>query len=210
MPSTSRARGPRGLGAAAAAGFIVAALLFGALYRIVGGTERHAFSPGAVAPSTVHVTIGKSYLLSVPGGVKDLQGRGIDVATPQCEWSVGGAASQALSVTAAGANTKATDVVGTFVAPYTGKLHVDCLGWGPMFVDNADDSAPDAAGWLLLLATISLTAGVALALAVLRDPSAGSARAPGEDDEIERLVHVVRGRSADDEVTGADGGDVLA
>jgi hypothetical protein len=207
MPSTSRARG---LSAAAATGFIIAALLFGALYRIVSGTEHHAFAPGAVAPSAVHLTAGKNYMLSVPGGVKDLQARHIDVATPQCEWSVGGAASQALTVTAAGTGTKATDVVGTFVAPYTGELHIDCLGWGPMFVDDADNSAPDAAGWLLLLATISLTAGVALALAVLRSSGFGSARAAGEDDEIERLVHVVRGRSADDEVSRADGGDVLA
>ncbi len=204
---TSRARG---LGVAAATGFIVAALLFGALYRIVSGTEHHAYAPGAVAPSAVHVTLGKNYMLSVAGGVKHLQARGADVGTPQCEWSVGGAGSQALSVTAAGANTKATDVVGTFVAPYTGNVHVDCLGWGPMFVDDADNSAPDAAGWLLLLATVSLTAGVALVLAVLRGGSAGSTRAAGEDDEIERLVHVVRGRAADDEVGGPDGDDVIA
>jgi hypothetical protein len=205
MPTTPGAPGPR---AAAATGLIIAALLFGALYRIVSGTEHHAYAPGAVAPNTVHVTIGKNYLLSAAGGVKELQARGADVATPQCEWSVGGAASQALSVTAAGAATKATNVVGTFVGPYTGDLHIDCLGWGPMFVDDADDSAPDAAGWLLLLATVMLTAGVVLALATLRASGERSQRPPREDDEIERLVHAVRGRTADDEVLGTDGGDV--
>jgi hypothetical protein len=205
MPSTPRSRG---LSAVAATGFIIAALLFGALYRIVSGTEHHAFAPGAVAPGTVHLTQGKNYMLSVAGGVKDLQARGLDVATPQCEWSVGGGASQALTVTPAGASTKAVDVVATFDAPYTGDVHVDCLGWGPIFVDDADNSAPDAAGWLLLLATVSLTAGVGLGLAALRAAGPRSERAPGQDDEVERLVHVVRDRSADDEVLGGDGGNV--
>jgi hypothetical protein len=206
MPSTVRASTPK---AAAATALIIAALLFGALYRIVSGTEHHAFSPGAVAPNTVHVTAGKNYLLAAPGGVKDLQGRGVDVATPQCEWSVGGGGSQALTVTAAGTGTKATNVVGTFIAPYTGNLHVDCLGWGPMFVDNADNASGDTAGWLLLLATLTLTVGVALALATLRAATAASRRVPREDDEIERLVHVVHSRAADDEVGGGDGDDVI-
>jgi hypothetical protein len=205
MPTTS---GTHGLRAAAATGLIIAALLFGALYRIVSGTEHHAYAPGAVAPNSVHLTLGKTYLLSAAGGVKDLQARGVDVATPQCEWSVGGAGSQALTVTAAGSQTKATDVVGTFEAPYTGDVHIDCLGWGPMFVDNADTSAPDVAGWLLLIATVMLTAGIALALATLREISERSQHPPRQDDEIERLVDVVRGRAEDDEVLGGDGGDV--
>ncbi len=207
MPSTVRASTPK---AAAATALIIAALLFGALYRIVSGTEHHSFSPGATAPNTVHVTAGKNYLLARPGGVKDLHARGVDVANPQCEWSVGGAGSQALTVTAAGTATKATNAVGTFVAPYTGDLHIDCLGWGPMFVDDADDAARDNAGWLLLLTTITLTAGVVLALATLREAAGRSERAPSEDDEIERLVHVVHDRVADDEVPGVDGGDVRA
>jgi hypothetical protein len=205
MPTTS---GARGLRAAAATGLIIAALLFGALYRIVSGTEHHAYAPGSVAPNSVHITQGKSYMLATAGGVKDLQARGVDVARPQCEWSVDGAASQALSVTAAGSQTKATNVVGTFDAPYTGNVHIDCLGWGPMFVDNADTSAPDVAGWLLLIATVMLTAGIALALATLRAISESSPRPSRQDDEIERLVHVVRGRAEDDEILGTDSGDI--
>jgi hypothetical protein len=205
MSSTFRASAPR---AAVATGLIIAALLFGALYRIVSGTEHHAFSPGAVAPNSAHVTAGKNYMLSAPGGVKDLLARGVDVGTPQCEWSVGGAGSQALTVTAAGASTKATNVVGTFVAPYTGNLHIDCLGWGQLFVDDADNAGGDAAGWLLLLTTITLAAGVVLALATLRAAAGPSERPPREDDEIERLVHVVHDRAADDEVRGPDIGDV--
>lgn len=204
MPRASVAR------AGAATGLIIAALLLGALFRIVSGTEHHAFAKGVVAPDSTHVAIGDTYTLSAPGGVKALQARGIDVNRAQCEWSVNGSASQALSVVAAGQGTKAVNVVGTFVAPYTGDLHVDCLGWGPMFLDDAAGSAPDYAGWLLLLATISLTVGVALGMASLRALGADSEWAAREDDEIERLVHVVHVRSEDHEVPRRDGGDVVA
>lgn len=204
MPRASVAR------AAAATGLIVLALLLGALFRILSGTEHHAFASGAVAPDSTHVTIGETYTLSAPGGVKALQARGIDVTRAQCEWSVNGSASQALTVTAAGPGTKAVNVVGTFVAPYTGNLHVDCLGWGPMFLDDAKGTDPDYAGWLLLLATISLTLGVALGMASLRALGADSGWAAREDDEIERLVHAVHVRSEDHEVPRRDGGDVVA
>jgi len=207
MPSTSRARVIR---AAAATALIIAGVLFGALYRIVSGTEHHAFAVGAVAPNTAHVTLDQTYTLSAPGGVTTLRARGVDVNTAQCEWSVGGSASQALAVAAVGESTKATNVVGTFVAPYTGDIHVDCLGWGPMFLDNADGTAGDKAGWLLLLATVTLTIGVALGMAALRSSGVDSERAAREDDEIERLVHAVHVRSEDREVTRADGGDVVA
>jgi hypothetical protein len=206
MPTMPRASVTR---AAAATGLIIAALLLGALFRIVSGTEHHAFAKGAVAPNSTHVTLGETYTLSTPGGVTALMARGVDVNTPQCEWSVNGSASQALSVVAAGPDTKAVNVVGTFVAPYTGNLHVDCLGWGPMFLDDAKGTDPDYAGWLLLLATISLTVGVALGMASLRAAGANSERAAREDDEIERLVHAVHVRSEDHEVPRRDGGDVV-
>jgi hypothetical protein len=203
MPRASVAR------AAAATALIVVALLLLALFRILSGTEHHAYAAGAVAPDSTHVTIGETYTLSTPGGVKALTKRGVDVTRAQCEWSVGGSASQALPVVAAGAGTKAINVVGTFVAPYTGDLHVDCLGWGPMFLDDAEGSAPDRAGWLLLLATIALTFGVALSLSSLRSAAAYSERATREDDEIERLVHAVHVRSDDEEIPHRDGGDVV-
>jgi hypothetical protein len=205
MPPTSRIRPTR---AAAATGLIIAGLLLAALYRIVSSSEHHSFSAGPVAPNTAHVTQGKQYTLSTPGGVKRLKQHGIEVTTPQCEWSVGGSASQALTVTAAGEFTKASNVVATFVAPFTGDLHFDCLGWGPMYVDNADNASADIAGWSLLLAVIMLTAGVALGLAALRSAGVESERATREDDEIERLVHAVHVRSTDEEVVDPDGGDV--
>jgi len=207
MPSTSRVSVAR---AAVATGLVIAALLLGGLSRILSGTEHHAFAGGAVAPNSAHVTLGKTYTLSTPDGVKGIRARGVDVNTAQCEWSVGGSANQALVVSAAGESTKATNVVATFVAPYTGDVQVSCLGWGPMFIDNADDAGDDYAGWLLLLATITLTTGVAVGLAALRSAGLDSEWAAREDDEIERLVHAVHVRSEDREVTGTDPGDGLA
>jgi hypothetical protein len=206
MPSTPRASVAR---AAVATGLIIAALLLGALYRILSGTEHHSFDKGAVAPNSARVTLGQTYTLSVPDGVRALTARGVEVKTPQCEWSVDGSASQALTVVAAGEGTKAINVVATFVSPYTGDIHVDCLGWGSMFVDDADNASADYAGWFLLLATISLTAGVALGLAALRSAGVDSDRAAREDDEIERLVHAVHVRSEDHEVPRRDGDDVV-
>lgn len=196
--------------ATAAAVLVIAGLLLGGLSRILSGTEHLAFAKGAVAPNTAHVTLGQSYTLSAPGGVKALRARGADVGTAQCEWSLDGSASQALVVAVAGADTKATNVVGTFVGPFSGDIHVDCLGWGPMFLDNADGTAGDPAGWLLLFATITLTIGIALGLAALRSAGHDSELATREDDEVERLVHAVHVRSEDREVGSPDGGDVLA
>lgn len=204
MPRASAAR------AAAAIGLVILAVLLGALYRIVSGTEHHAFANGAVPLDSAHLTIGKAYTLSTPGGVQRLIARGVDPNAAQCEWSVDGSASQALTVAPAAPNTKAINVVASFVAPYTGDIHIDCLGWGPMFLDDADTTSADYAGWLLLLATMTLTGGVVLAMVALRAVGANLERTAREDDEIERLVHAVHIRSADHEVPRHDGGDVGA
>lgn len=205
MPPMPRARAAT---ASAAVGLVVGGLLLAALYRIVSASEHHAYSANPVPTNSAHVTLDKTYLLSTPGGVTRLTKHGVDANTPQCEWSVGGSGSQALTVSAAGGSTKATNVVATFVAPFTGDVHVDCLGWGPMFIDDADDSTADTAGWLLLLATTVLTVGVALGLAALRSAGLASSRAAREDDEIERLVHAVQVRSGDEEILDPDGDDV--
>lgn len=190
---------------------VVAGLALGGLYRVVAGTERHAYSPGAQPPSGVHVTDNASYELSVPGGVKALRDHGIDPGRLQCTWSSGGSANQLLQVSPLGADTRATNTVATFTAPFSGEVHVDCAGWGAMFIDDADAAGADAAGWLLLLATVVLTAGAGLGVSALyarRRDDATSGRSAGEDDEIERLVHVVHVRGEDGEVGGRHRGDV--
>jgi hypothetical protein len=191
---------------------LVVGILLAGLYRVTSGTERHAYSSDAVPPSTVHVTVGHTYLISVPGGVSALQDHDLSPSGLRCEWSSGGAASQLLNVQLYGPDSKATDAIGTFGAPVNGDIHVDCIGWGAVFVDDADDAGGDLAGLFLVLCVVALTLGAALGLSALRMRQARatrhSARAASENDEIERLVHLVHVRSEDGEVPGPDRGDV--
>ena len=150
---------------------VVAGLMFGALYRLTAGTERHSFSPGAVPPTTVRLTEGRTYQLAVAGGVKTLRAQGQDVSSPNCSYTRAGQAPSELTVQAEGADTKATNTVATFVSPVTGVVNVDCQGWGPMFVDNADNREPDLAGWFLVTAIVLLTVGVTVGLSALRSAS---------------------------------------
>ncbi len=195
---------------AVAVAVLVAGLVLAALVRVVGGTEQHSWSPGAVAPEFARLTAGKTYQLAVPGGIKDLTDRGIDVTTPRCSYTVRGGTGRPLAVTAEGADTKATNTVGRFAAPVTGEVHVDCLGWGALFVDDADDASPDVAGWLLVLAVVLLTVGAGLGLSALRAGRARRAHTRDTgDEEIERLVRLVHVRSEGGEPEldlGADSG----
>lgn len=197
--------------AGAAVVLLFAALIFAGLCRIVGGTQRHSYSPGAAPPAHAQVIENKTYELAVPGGVRSLQDRGMDVAQLQCQWSAPDSGDQLLDVSPVGADSKATNTIGTFVSPYTGAIAVDCSGWGAVFIDDAEGAAPDVSGLFLVLCVLTLTAGAALALAALRGyavASRGSGRSAREDEEVERFVHLVHVRSEDGEVGRADGPDV--
>lgn len=187
---------------------LLGVLLLG-LYRVSSVTEKHSYSSGATAPANVHVTSGKSYTLSVHGGISGLQHRGVSIVSPNCTWSLAGSAAQALPVAMEKADTKATNQVGTFVAPATGETHVQCAGWGAVFVDNADNAGGDLAGVFLLGGTVALTLGLVVALAAARQFLGRPSGPAGEDDEVETPVDVLSwGVRADREVAGGDGGDV--
>lgn len=170
---------------------LLGVLLLG-LYRVSSVTEKHSYASGATAPASVHVTAGKSYALSVHGGINGLQHRGVSIVSPNCTWSLAGSAAAALPVAMEKADTKATNQVGTFVAPATGDVHVECAGWGVVFVDDADNASGDLAGVFLLGGVVALTLGVILALAAARQAVALSSarRSAGEQDEVEARVDV--------------------
>lgn len=176
-------------------------------YRVVASDEHHAYAASGVPAASSQVTTGRTYLLAVPGGVHALAKAGVDAGHLQCQWSAPGSGAQLLAVVPLGSSTKATDAIATFLGPYTGPIAVTCVGWGAVFIDNADDASTDYAGMLLLLATIGFTLGLALALSGLRGRSR-SVRAPSEDDEVERLVHVVRVRAENEEVLDTHADDV--
>ena len=165
-------------------------------YRVGASGEPHSYGSSGVPPATAEVTGYRSYFLSVPGGVTALQRAGVDPGQLQCLWSTPGSGAQLLAVVPLGAATKATDAIATFLAPYSGPIAVTCTGWGPVFIDGADNASTDYAGVLLLLCVIAFTVGVPLALAGLRSRRRGTPGA-AEQAEIDELVHAVHVRADD-------------
>jgi hypothetical protein len=149
------------------------------LWRVTSGSQNLPFDDGAVPPSSVQVTKNVTYSLAVPGGVQAMMAHGVparstagqQVLALQCTWSstdANGTSGLTLDVTAESTSTKAENTVGHFVAPITGRIHVDCAGWGAVFVPDSDDRPYDWSGLALLVAVVALTVGAALGLSELR------------------------------------------
>jgi hypothetical protein len=189
-----------------AAILIAATVLLAGLYRVADGTERHSYNAGAIPPSTFELTSGHRYEISVPGGRDALHKRGVSESAAQCSWSQGsGSAGQVLKVTVLSTDVRPTHAIATFTAPAGGRVHIDCAGWGAVYVDDADDSGWDYAGLFLLLTTICATLGLALGMSAMY--ARGSAqRASRYDDEIQAGIEPL---SAHPEVGGTHGSDVL-
>lgn len=158
------------------AGIALLVLGFGlwAVYRLSVSSERHAFAAGAIAPTYVEVTAGKTYRIAAPGGVQRESDAGVDPSALRCSVTPQGAPAVQLAITPEQAGSKATDQVATFVAPVTGKVHIDCRGGSEVFVDDADDAAADRSGLWLVLATIMLAIGAPVTLSVLRRTPSGA------------------------------------
>jgi hypothetical protein len=181
---------------------LVLGLVLVGLGLVFHATESHAYADGT-APTSVRVHPGKTYLISVPGGVKALA-KHADVSAPQCSYQlVGSAGAAPLDVTPETA-TNATNAVGSFVSPVDGQISIDCLGWGPVYVDDSDDAGFDVSTALLVLGSVVLLAGVVVgASSLARDGSA-----PRDGDEVERLVDVGAYRRPEVEVGPPDTDDV--
>ena len=151
-----------------ATALLIAGVFCLAAWRVLSGSEHQAFAKGATPSFSTPVTVGHTYALAVPGGVDAMIAHNIPQVNSQlaltCDWSIGSGAAQSLPVNAESVDSKAETTVAHFVAPVTGKLHVACDGWGPMFV--ADTGSSDPSGYFLLLSIIALTIGGALALSV--------------------------------------------
>jgi len=183
---------------------VIATMFFAGLYRVADGAEKHSYNSGAVPPSTVELTQGHSYEISVRGGRKALQQRGITTTAAECTWSEGNTRDQVLTVSVLSADVRPTHALATFEAPVGGRVHIECAGWNPVFVDDADNSGWDYAGLFLVLTAVCLTLAVAAGLSGLYTASllGDSSR---DDDEIEAGLEAVAGKG---EVGGADSGDV--
>jgi hypothetical protein len=183
---------------------IAAAVLLAGLYRVADGTEHHSYNSGAVPPMTVKLTNGQTYEISVPGGRDALKKRGVSTQVAQCSFTQGSSGQRVLKVTPVSADVRATHAIATFTSPVSGEVHVDCAGWGAVYVDDADDAEWDYAGLFLLLTTITLTLAVALGISAMYARGT-SQRAARYDDEIEAGVEPV---AVDPEVGGTDSGHI--
>jgi hypothetical protein len=155
--------------AIAGAVLILAGLGCWALYVNASGHEPHAYARAGAPPQYVQVEIGKTYRIAIRGGVPAVAQAGVDIASLQCTAARPGAGPGALNLFIEDVNnTKATDDIASFVAATTERLHVECSGLGPVFVDNAEDAAFDWSGVWLVLASLGLLIGIPLTLSALR------------------------------------------
>lgn len=167
--------------------------------------ENLPYSAAAAAPRPAHVTSGRTYSLALPGGVTALtehgvqtQSNGTQVAL-ECTWTADGSAPQPLTLTAEAVDTKATNTVAHFSAPITGVIQASCAGWGAVYVPDADDRPTDVSGFMVVIACVALTLGLALALSASYDArgrryldeavsTAGLRRSAGQRDAVEGTV----------------------
>lgn len=186
------------------------------LWRVLSGSSNLPYRSDASPSPTAQVTKDSTYSLAVPGGVTVLRARGVPLVAGQdgqmlnlqCTYTYGGSAPVALPVNAESTQTKAENTVAHFIAPLTGRIHVDCDGWGAMFIPDSDDRSADTAGWAVVIATIALTVGAAMALSEWRLSLLRRSRTSSEDDQVERLVDVTAVAADDREVAGRDRDDV--
>ena len=103
------------------------------------------------------------------------------VAGVQCTFSQDGGAASTLGITTL-TDSRTVHAFATFVGPVTGKISIACNGVPALFVDDADDVSSDPAALFVLLATICLTLGTALALSQLyrRAKAAPEAHLPAD------------------------------
>jgi hypothetical protein len=168
------------------------------VWRVASGSQDLPFDNGAAPPASVQVTKSVTYSLAVPGGAQAMLAHGVpgrstagqQVLALQCTWSSAGAngtSGLALDVTAESTSTKAENTVGHFVAPVTGRIHVDCSGWGAMFVPDSDDRPYDWSGLALVVAVVALTVGAALGLSELRLAMLRGRERRADDELIDQL-----------------------
>jgi hypothetical protein len=156
-----------------------------ALYVQGSRDEPHAYARGGNPPAYVQVEIGKTYRIAVRGGVPAETRAGVAPDALTCTAARPGESPGMLNLTDENADTKATNDIASFTAAFTGRLHVECSGLGPVFVDNAADSAFDWSGVWLVLASLALVIGTPLVLSLLR--GAGGGPSDGSLADVERI-----------------------
>jgi len=154
---------PRG-GPSLAAGVVLillALVLFGGS-RVVAAGQRHAYDPQATSPATYHLTAGKTYQLSSAQSVAELKKAGL-LPSPECFGTSDAGEQAQLALASTVDEDRNLHVFATVVAPTTGTVRVSCTGIAGVFIDDADNAAPDRSALLMLLSIAVGLLGVILA-----------------------------------------------
>jgi hypothetical protein len=155
----------------AGAVLLVLALVLLAVSRVVATGQRHAYDPGASPAASYSVTAGKTYQLSATRSVAELKKDGL-LSDLAC-FTISATGERApLALSSVADDDRNLHLFATFVAPVTGSILLSCTGIPGVFVDDADDAAPDRSAALVLLA------GVVGLLGVIAACSGGYARRP--------------------------------
>jgi len=165
--------------AVAAAVLSVLGVLVWILAGLRARDEPRSYSTASPPPAFVSVAAGHRYSLGTAGGL-DALSQVADANNLDCTIGQRGGPARALAVSPE-TNLKALHRIGTFVAPYSGQVHVACSVIGDVYVDDPDGST-DAAGLLRVLAAVLLAVGLPLGLSVLA--SLHGAGRVGQPDEL--------------------------
>lgn len=132
--------------------------------RWIAGRQSHAYDPGASPATTYPVTAGRTYELSSATSVKRLMDSGA-LSTLACTWSADGQVANQLALTGTLADERNLHQFALFTAPITGSIQVKCTDVPSVFIDDADDTAPDWAATLIILTVLVAVTGAVLAVA---------------------------------------------
>jgi hypothetical protein len=150
---------------------LLALVLFGGS-RVVAAGQRHAYDPAAAPPPAYHLTAGKTYQLSSARSVAELKKAGL-LGNMACSVTSGTGQQTPVTLASTADDDRNLHFFATMVAPLTGEGRLSCTGIPEVFVDDADNAAPDRSALLVLL---SIVAGL---LGVIAACSGGYARGLG-------------------------------
>lgn len=148
---------------------VLLALVLFAGSRVVAAGQRHAYDPAANPPPAYHLTAGKTYQLSSAQSVAELKRAGLLTGLDCVATSADGVQTPVTPVSTA-EDDRNLHLFATMVAPGTGEFHLSCAGISDVYIDDADNAAPDRSALLVLL---SIAAGL---LGVIAACSGGYAR----------------------------------
>ncbi|MDQ1740274.1 MAG: hypothetical protein QOE53_1926 [Pseudonocardiales bacterium] len=171
-PGGPQPRDRSGASLAAGAVLLVLALVLFASSRVVAAGQRHAYDPAANPPPAYHLTAGKTYQLSATRSVAELKKAG-QLSELACFATTSTGVQTPVTLASTAEDDRNLHLFATMVAPSTGEYHLSCTGIPEVFIDDADNTAPDRSAPLVLLAIV-----VGL-LAVIAACSGGYARSRG-------------------------------